>query len=100
MGRCLIKIKDLYFEWSTVVDAPVTYGMTLEELKTYVKEKRGTEGLAELPSELENIERQGTSCYTNYTLKELLHHNAAGENEKSISINAIYERYKRPTEKA
>lgn len=96
MGHCLIKIKDLYFEWSTVVDAPVTYGMTLDELKAYVKEERGNDGLRELPRELENIERQGTAIQTNYTLAELTDNNRAGENEKHISLEKIYERYTKP----
>lgn len=96
MGRCLIKIKDLYFEWSTVVDAPVTYGMTLDELKAYIKEERGNDGLKELPRHLENIDRQGTAMQTNYTLAELVANNRAGENEKRISLDAIYKRYAKP----
>lgn len=32
MGRCIVKIReDCYVEWSTVVDAPVSYTMTRAE---------------------------------------------------------------------
>ena len=44
MPRFIIKItdekdnKDYYMMWSTVVDAPVTYGLSLDEFKEYFKE--------------------------------------------------------------
>jgi hypothetical protein len=93
MGRCLIKIKDLYFEWSTVVDAPVTYGMTLDELRARVKEERGNEGLRELPERLERVEEYGSSFQIKTTLEELISTNRAGNNEEKISLNDIYKRY-------
>lgn len=41
MGRAIIKLndgkRDWYLEWSTVVDAPVTYGMSLKGLKAHEK---------------------------------------------------------------
>jgi hypothetical protein len=42
MPRFLIRLEtDLYVDWSTVVDAPVTPGMSYEELIDYIKETRG-----------------------------------------------------------
>ena len=92
MGRGFIKIKDRYFEWSTVVDAPVTYAMTLDELKEYVREEYGNEGLEYLPPRLERVEKTGTS-FVGETLKSVLSANRAGENEKRISADKIYQRY-------
>jgi hypothetical protein len=41
MGRFICKFEDkddvYYLEWSTVVDAPVTFGMSLEEFKEYYR---------------------------------------------------------------
>ncbi len=93
MPRYLIKIKDKYFEWSTIVDAPLTYGMNEDELKFYIKEKYGNEGLAELPARLERVEKQGTSCHFNYTLEDIGGCNRAGNKEKSLTIDEIYEKY-------
>ena len=63
MSRILVKIKDRYFEWSTVVDAPVTYGLTLPQLRHYVKEEYGRQGLEELPERLERCDKQGHSSF-------------------------------------
>ena len=93
MGRCLIKIKDQYLEWSTVVDAPVTYGMTLEELHIFIKEEYGNSGLVELPQRMERIEKNGTSSNMRISLESLISDNRAGPNETCLSLDEIYERY-------
>ena len=40
MGRFIIKLsgegRDFYLEWSTVVDVPITSGMSLKEFKKYL----------------------------------------------------------------
>lgn len=65
MGRCIVKIRDRdqdwYLEWSSVVDAPITYGMTLDELRQYIREEYGNEGLERLPARLERVEEYGYS---------------------------------------
>jgi hypothetical protein len=93
MGKAIVKIKDLYFEWSTVVDAPVTYGMTKEELFDFVKKEYGNEGLKELPTGLELIEETGTSFYYGNTIEELVSNNRAGKNEKRLSLDELYKKY-------
>ena len=98
MGKFIIKIKDRYFEWSTIVDAPVTYGMTLDELKEYIKEEYGNEGLSGLPQRLERVEKYGTSSHYHESVKQLCSSNRAGENEKHISLKQIYKQYGIPPE--
>ena len=48
MPRFILKIEDnskeYYMEYSTVVDAPITYGMDLETFKRYWKEEYGRQG--------------------------------------------------------
>lgn len=92
MGRGLVKIKDKFFEWSTIVDAPISWGMSLDELTEHIKRTQGEEGLAVLAGRLERIAKTGTSFY-DYTLEELLSFNRAGLNEVSISENEIYKRF-------
>jgi len=93
MGRCIIKIKDKYFVWSTIVDAPVTYGMDKEGLKNFIKLEYGNKGLRELPKRLERVEEKGVSWMDKTDLESTIDFNRAGENEECISKEEIYERY-------
>ena len=93
MSKCIIKIKDKYFEWSTIVDAPVTYGMDKEELEEYIKSEYGNEGLRKLPERLKRIEEKGTSWVDFTNLEGTIEFNRAGENGKCISKKEIYEKY-------
>ncbi len=92
MGRAIIKIKDRYFEWSTVVDAPVTYGMTLDELRTYIKEEQGRIGLEDLEANLKRIEEVGTS-YRFTTADEVISGNHAGLDGTYLTKDQIYDSY-------
>ena len=92
MGRGLIKIKDLYFEWSTVVDAPVSGGMTLDQLTEYTRFRQGQDGVDELPNRLKRIEQTGTSFYDD-TLADLLACNRAGAGESHLSAEEIYQKF-------
>ena len=93
MGRCIIKIKDKYFEWSSVVDAPVTYGMNKKELKEYIKSEYGNQGLKELPQRLKRVKEKGSSWASGEDLKDTIDFNRAGEHEEQISKEEIYEKY-------
>jgi RNase P/RNase MRP subunit POP5 len=92
MGRYIIKIRDQYLEWSTIVDAPVTYGMTLQELREYIKEEYGNEGLEELPQRLERVEKTGTSAHGG-DLEGTLLCNRAGLDETELTEDEIYDVY-------
>lgn len=97
MGRFLIKLNDkkksYYMEWSTVVDAPTTYGLSLRELKSYIKDEYGNEGLRDLPMRLERIKEHNHSLYSKETVNELIRGNRAGKNERKISVKQIIEDY-------
>jgi hypothetical protein len=97
MPRYIVKIKDRYFDWSTVVDAPVTYGMTLERFREYYRSEYGSDGMRHLDDRLERVEAKGTSSRLDENLKECIGFNRAGENEKQISISQIYKQYAEPT---
>lgn len=94
MADLIVKLApDCYVEWSTVVDAPVTSTMTLEQLWAYVREEYGRNGAARLPARLARCEVTGTSSLYGTTLDELLLVNRAGENEQRISRAEIVQRY-------
>lgn len=77
MPRYIVKIAGKYLEWSTVVDAHVTYPMTLDEFREYYKERYGTEGMRDLGDRLGRVETRGTSSF--------LHKSA----EDTVSCNSI-----------
>lgn len=93
MGRCVIKIKDMYFEWSTIVDAPVTFGLTLDEMRQSIKEDYGQRGLEHFESRLEQIEQIGTSWNNGTTLESTVSCNRAGPDETELTIDEIYKAY-------
>lgn len=92
MPKHIVKIRDRYFEWSTVVDAPVTYGMTLDELREHVREEYGNSGLEALPRRLERVERKGSSAHRG-DLDSLLRVNRAGDRESHATEAEIYRRF-------
>lgn len=67
MPTHLIKIhdyqtdRDFYLEWSTIVDAPITWGMSLEEFTLYYRQKYGTAGMRDFPNRMARTEERGCS---------------------------------------
>lgn len=94
MPRIIIKLDDKYFEWSTVVEAPVTLGLTLEEFIRYYQDEYGRMGLEGLDRRLERVEKYGTSSMVDVTVFETIHCNRAGHNEKHLDKDEILEHYK------
>ena len=85
MGQHIVKLEGKYLLWSTIVDAPITYGMTLTELKAYVKEESGNEGLRELPKRLERVEQKGTSALNRDSADDTIWLNRAGKDETRLT---------------
>jgi hypothetical protein len=69
---------DRYFEWSTVVDAPTTYGMALDEFREYYREHYGESGMEQLPGRLARVEKTGCSAYHD-SVESLLQGNRCAE---------------------
>ena len=94
MGRFIVKLDDYYLEWSTIVDAPITYGMKLKEFKEFYKDEYGNRGMEELPKRLERVENQGVSAYHPYNnLENLITGNRAGDNEEELTKQEIIKGY-------
>lgn len=86
--------RDYYLEWGTIVDAPITYGLSLKEFKKYYKDEYGRKGMRDLPQILKRVEETGCSDRISAdTLKYLLKHNRAGTKEKCIDKEEILKRY-------
>lgn len=99
MGRVIIKLtdpktkKEYYLHWSSIVDAPVTYGLTKKEFKKYYKEEFGNEGMRTLDKDLELVDKKGHSSHYNMTVNDIIERNRAGKNEKKLTKKQIIERY-------
>jgi hypothetical protein len=97
MGRCIIKLTEgeraWYLEWSTVVDAPVTYGMSLDELRAHVKDRYGSEGIAELPGRLARVEKFGTSMMRDESVVDTAWLNRAGKGESRLTYRQMVAMY-------
>jgi len=78
MGKLIMRITDdrdnidYYFEWSTMVDAPVTYGMSLENFKRYYETEYGRSSLIDLESRLKRVELTGCSSLIGETFDNCL----------------------------
>ena len=83
-----------YLMWSTVVDAPVTYGMTRGELESYYKERHGSEGMRELSARLARADARGTSCQMgDDSPDDDIAVNRAGRGERKLTRADIVEWY-------
>lgn len=97
MSRSIIKLthdgKDYYLEWSSVIDAPVTYGMTLEEFKAYYREEYGRKGMEDLDQRLTRVEASGTSHALFRSVDDEIANNRAGENCTCLTKDQLIEVY-------
>lgn len=99
MPRLIAKFGELYCEWSTVVDAPVTHLMTQVELRAYMQAEYGDSGVRNLDERLARVEQQGTSCRLGTTVQNLLNFNRAGPNEAHIgTLEEMVTAYTAPPE--
>lgn len=95
MARFIIKIEDKYFEWSTVVDAPITYGLTREQFEDYYRGEYGAVGMEDLPNRLARADTIGTSSLMGYkSVEEAIAGNRAGPNETELTADEILVAYR------
>jgi hypothetical protein len=100
MGRPIVKLaENEYVEWSSVVDAPVSWIMTLDELKLHVSREQGNDGLRDLPRRLERVEKFGTSLIDPHyeSAEEYVRFNRAGPNESCLTMDELRRRYRNQT---
>lgn len=100
MSRGIVSLRDAdgtlwYFEWSTIVDAPVTYRMTRAELEQYVSGYEGADGVRELALRMERVDSKGASFRDDDRASVLLL-NKAGPDDGHLSEAQICECYASP----
>src|SRR5689334_10516600 len=89
MPTFICKLDGMYFEWSTIVDAPTTYGMTLSAFKRYYRDEYGRSGYADLARRLERVKEIGTSSLMHKSVEDVVAYNRAGPKETSLTLDEI-----------
>jgi len=89
MPRYIIHHDGLFFEYSTVVDAPVTCAMTENEFREYYINKNGDSGLVEVDERMQRAIKKGCSGYFSKSAEDELKGNRAGPNETELSFNEV-----------
>lgn len=85
-----------FLEWSTVVDAPTTYGVPRPEFDEYCRKRYGNRYFEqEHETRMDLAMTHGTSSRVPRptSLAELVEHNRAGPNEECISLEDIIARF-------
>jgi hypothetical protein len=99
MGRFTIKLhdvkfnRDYYLEWTTICDAPVTGGMSLEEYRAYYRRMYGQNGMNNFDHHIETVENHRPD-----QIEDIIDGNHAGENGEKLTLEEILELYCRNEE--
>lgn len=98
MPRYIVKLSDgsdsWYMEWSTIVDAPVSDGMSLEDFRKYYRDMYGSYEYGSLEDRLARVEEKGTSALNGYaSADEVISWNRAGPRETKLTKAQIIETF-------
>lgn len=93
MGRLIIKLEDKYMEWSTIVDAPVTPGMSYFDFREYYTKEHGETSVMIFDERMSRVHSKGTSSFDDENVDETISANRAGENESCLTKEEIINRY-------
>lgn len=104
MGICFCHHDGSFLIWSSITDSPVAYDCTVDDLRDYVREKSGTDGLRHFDQSVERAIRTGTSSPIHDDLREMVLFNHAGPDGAEITYEDIIRFYfvekRRPDETA
>lgn len=93
MSELIVKLKDHYLVWSKISDGPLTNGLSLDELRIWVRDELGTRGLEQLEKNLPRIDQVGTSRKADRGVADTIWLNYAGPDSESMTVEGIYRHY-------
>lgn len=95
MPRCTLKLgEDMYLEWSTVVDAPITFIQGRKEHAEYLLAEYGNSYKDEIEPRLERADKNGASWQMGgRNLEGTIAGNRAGIKEKNLSLKQLIKVY-------
>lgn len=94
--RFLIKLDKWYFDWSANLGAPVSWGLTEDELVPYMNRVYGMchERTLNLDWSKRQLQRHGTDC--GVMLGSVLQYNRAGLGGTTLTLHELLIQYTRP----
>jgi hypothetical protein len=98
MGRYVIRLDDgpddrWYLVWSTVVDAPLTYGLSRGAMLEYLLQCTGDHAWQAV-ERMDRVDAKGTSSFNpGASVDNLIECNRAGPNETKLTREQIIEQY-------
>jgi hypothetical protein len=100
MGRCIVQLgKDEYVEWSSVVEAPVTYIMSQKECYEHIR--RTTNRPFDDPiRRIERLEAKGTTEFSARTAGDTYFFNHAGPDGQPLNLAGLREVCRSPEAEA
>lgn len=94
MAQIICKNNDRYNIYTTVDDGFIfNRSIDIDELKEFIKERHGENGIMQLPERLKRLDKNGHSAITSETLEQFLICNRAGENEETLSFDQCIKQY-------
>lgn len=87
MPRYICYYDGKFFEWSTVVDAPLTEAMCATEFREYYAFQYGQQSLDGLEQRMKRAIETGSSA--RYCLEEIFADNRAGPNETELDFAQV-----------
>ena len=88
MSRATIRIGDYYLGYSTVQDAPVEYGLKLEDYRKWYAVEYGRAGISSFNMDVVLADRGGER-----RARDILSCNRSGKNSRKLSFDNIYRAY-------
>jgi len=97
MGAFIIKFDTRrgprYLEYSTVCDAPITYGMTLTAFKKHYLKQYGATSQSDMEGRLARTEATGTSSRIHASVADVIKMNRAGKDATRLTVDQIIDYY-------
>ena len=94
MGQLIIHHLNAYNFYTTIADGAVFEdALTLEQVKDYIEEQYGQQGLRNLPDRLQRAKEKGTSSLIDESISDTLRCNRAGENEEHLTDDEFIKQF-------
>lgn len=84
--------KEYFLEWSTIVDAPMSKGMSLEEFVAYFKTEHPND-VHLLHDILQRVAKNGHSSIIHDSIDSIIMENTAGDDDQELTKKQIIEKY-------
>lgn len=95
MPRYILHRNDLFLEWSTVVDSPVSAALERDAFVAHMRATYPPAQNADLERRMERALATGVSVVNPpLTLEDVIAHNKAGVDEGELTVDQIFDLYR------